>query len=670
MNMKKELQKPQFSSTILVQEIVNILKHPPFNDTMTLMSFNDKKEIELLDLIMKILEMIDDDLKISGNENPNTIIKKILDFLKTVNFPYSNEKQLEDDLTRADKRLLIQIIHFSLTKLNELKKKYYLSKFLNNINVIDELTGDEEIIELMNEYRELQSEFQATYHLAEEKRSSKPNLKDLKDEIKKLQTDKLQLNANIANFKKNYSSKNEFQSLFESTSKLRKEQEEDSNLEKQLMKLQYDLEEVDNKLLLSKQRLLDYKNNLREDISANDMLDNLRNQRDKNRDIVHNLTNIEIVEKKNKLKALEEILIMPEVTFDMLNQSRQEKKKLEMDLQNLELRLKNSPQRSPELEIYLNNIKIGAENKEKAQKALEKLEKDKQMLEHKLQELEKKFETTHGYRYITKGDLLRQIENIKEKKEIYTKLNKQIEVIKGERLILDRTIELLKHKAEDYEEIVSRIEEKYGAMAAIGTTKREMEELARKKKEIDNSKEITLEEYSKLIQELNKKLEASRSLYAPLIDKKERLQKELESMQPEYQRKKNVYDNSMSDTLKVYNKMKDDYNALESDFAKYQNDFYIQNTQLKIIDDQIRRYESENSFQKDKDKRLNRDFKSFTEYYREVISLHSKHIKELDFKKNSVRETSQDNYRQIKFFTDLKRLLNTKKNIIAQENRK
>lgn len=658
--MKKELLKPQFSSTTLVQEIVNILKQPPFNDTMTLMSFNEKKQFELLELITKILEMIDDDLKLGVNDNENTILKKILDFLTIVNFPYSSGKQLEDDLAQADKKLLIQIIHFSLTKLNELKKKYYLSKYLNNIKVPDELTGDEEIINLLNQFKDLQYEFQASYELVEEKRTQKPNLKDLKNEINKLSSDKIQLNVNINNFKKSYSNKPDFKTLFESTSRLRKEQEEDSNLEKQVSRLQYELEEVENKLLLSRQKLIDSKNNLKENVSANNLLENLRTERDKNRDISDNLANIEILDKRNKLKALEEILIMPEITYDILNNTRNEKKKLESDIERLEIKLKSSPKQSSELEIYLNNVKIASENKERSSKMLDKLEKDKQILEQKLQELEKKFENNNGYRYVRKGELIQQIENIKEKKETYSKFNKQLEALKGEGLLLDRTISLLKPKVDDFEEIVSKVEEKYGSFV-LNSTKKELEDLTRKKKDTDANKVLTLEEYSKLVFDLKKKIDSTQSLYAPLIDQKEGLQKELDNLQPEYQRKKNAYDSSMTDTLKEYNKIKENYSSLEAEYNKYQNDYFNFNTKLKIIENQIKRYESENGFLKDKDKRLNEKYKSFTDYYVELLNVHSKYIERLTVEKNSVRDTAQDNYRQLKFFNDMKSLLLAKK---------
>ncbi len=81
---------------------------------------------------------------------------------------------MEDDLLRGDKKLLVQILHFTLTKLGDLKKRYYLSKFLNNIQVSEEFSGEEEIIELMSKYRSLQAEFQAVYSMVEERRQMMP----------------------------------------------------------------------------------------------------------------------------------------------------------------------------------------------------------------------------------------------------------------------------------------------------------------------------------------------------------------------------------------------------------------------------------------------------------------------------------------------------------------
>ena len=84
------------------------------------------------------------------------------------------------------------------------------------------------------------------------------------------------------------------------------------------------------------------------------------------------------------------------------------------------------------------------------------------LLEHKYADYEKKYESSKGYKFVKKDDLIQQAENVKKKKEIYVRYNKILDSIKGEILILDRTINILKVKSDDYAGILKRLEEKNG----------------------------------------------------------------------------------------------------------------------------------------------------------------------------------------------------------------
>jgi hypothetical protein len=101
-------------------------------------------------------------------------------FRREVKIFFNFVRQLEEDLVKGEKKLLIQILHFLITKINELKKRYYLNKFSSNVKVSEEYEGDEEIIELLSKYRELQADFSSYNMLLEEKRQSVPVLYFLK----------------------------------------------------------------------------------------------------------------------------------------------------------------------------------------------------------------------------------------------------------------------------------------------------------------------------------------------------------------------------------------------------------------------------------------------------------------------------------------------------------
>ena len=659
MSKRFELQNPQFNSTTMVQEIVAVLKNPPFNQTLTLLSFEEKKEYELLELIVNALSLIEKSVKFD-NDNTAANLKEVFNFLRIVNFQYSSEAQLQEDLAKGDKRLLVQILHFILTKLDELKKKYYQNKYMAPIKVSDEYVGDDEIAELIANYKDLQAEFQTTYSMLEEKRANAPQIKELKEDIQKNQSDKLQLTSSIARFKKEYANKQDFQELLEMTSKLRKEQEQDSNLEKKLAKQQYDIKEIEERLLVAQQRLIDNKKNLTDNVSALQLLEDARNQRNANRDTYENLSKSEYIDKKNKLKTLEEILRMPEVTYDDLSNLKQTRLNLLNDIDKLENKLKNSPIKSSELQIYKQNALQATSAKETSSRLYDKFEKEKNLLEIKFNELNKKFESTKGYKFVRKDDLLQQAENLKKKKELYQKYQKNIDQIKGEGLILDRTINLLKDKTLEGEEILKRFEEKNGKI--LNQAKRELEQLATRKQEIDETKALTLEEYSKLIEQIKAKLndQNKKNILAPLTEEREKLKKEYNQIQPTYEKKKETFQKATADLQKVYDGVKEEYNKNEKVFRECQDKYHQLNLTMKLNEEMLKRCETEAQFMSKPDKRLNENFKTYQEYYKEIINQEGALIKDLREKQQKTKELYEDNDRQVKLYNYLRKILTVK----------
>ena len=656
---KRPVQNPQFNSTTMVQEIVAVLRRPPFNETLTLMSFEEKKEYELLDLIVKVMGMIDKKLKLDVN-NTEECLKATFDFLKILKFNYPSDRQLQEDLARGDKRLLIQILHFLLTNLKALTKTYYVNKYITPVQISDEYQGDEEIIDLLTQYKDLQAEFYTTYNMLEEKRQNAPQIKELKEDIAKNQSDKLQLTSSIARFKKEYANKPDFQALLEITSKLRKEQEQDSNLDKKILRQQYDIKDAEERLMIAQQRLMANQKNINENVSALQLLEIEKNQRNNNRDTYENLSKYELIDRRNRLKTLEQILQMPEITMNDLATLKNQRMSLINDIDKLENKLKNSPIQSSELQIYKQNAMQATTAKENSAKLLEKLEKEKNLLEIKFNEMNKKFEASKGYRFVRKDDLLQQAENLKKKKETYQKYQKAIDRIKGEALILDRTINILKEKTPDGEEILKKFEEKNGKV--LNQAKRELEILATRKQEIDESKALTLEEYAKLIQQIKKKIQDQdkKNVIAPLAEERDKLKREYEQILPTYEKKKANFQTATSSVQKDYDIVKEEYNKNEKVFRECQDKYHQLNLSMLINKEMLKRCENEGQFMSKPDKRYKDNFKTYQDYYKEVINQENEIIKDLREKQLKTKEAYEDNDRQMKLYNDLKRLLHMK----------
>lgn len=440
-------------------------------------------------------------------------------------------------------------------------------------------------------------------------------------------------------------SKKDFIELLEVTSKLRKEQEEDSNMDKRIMRQQYELEEYEDRLLISRQRLLDCKKNLSEKVSAIELLESLRNQRNSNRETLENLVKYEIPDRKNKIKSIEEILLMPEISYDEVSNMKKEKLALQNEIQKLENKFNNSAYNSSELTIFKQNAIQATNKKETALKILEKMEKEKALLEQKCLDLEKKYEQSKGFKFVRKDDILQQAENVKKKKEIFVKYNKTLDIIKGESLILDRTISLLKNKTPEGESILRKFEEKNGG--SLNIAKKELEDLSRKKQEIDINKAMTLEEYSKLIGQIRQKMQQTQMKHAPLIEEHEKCKKEYETLKTVCSQKKQLFDMSVAEIQSNYNKVKEVYMTLESQFIEAQNKYHQLNISLGIVDDMIKRCEAEITFSKKKDKRLNDKYKSYNDYYKAILNEQENFLKDLKEKQKKIKESYEDNTRQV-----------------------
>ena len=656
MSKRLEPQRVQLNSTTMIQDIVAILKNPPFNETMTLFSFEEKKEYELLDLIIKVMGMIDKSVKLDNNDTA-ACLKAVFEFLQVLKFPYPSERQLQDDLARGDKRLLIQILHFLLTGLRTLSDKYYVNKFTAPININQEYLGEDDILELYNQLKELQAEFLTTYNMLQEKKQTAPKNEEIQEDIRKCQNDKLQLSRSIAKLKKDYSNKPDFSALFEMTSKLRKEQEQDSNLEKKIAKQMYDIKEAEERLIVAQQRLLDNKKNLDNNVSALKLLENARAQRNNNRDAFENLSKYELIDRRNRIKTMEEIIQMPEISMSDLQELKQQRQELMLEIDKLENKLKNSPTHSSELQIYKQSAMQATNAREASEKNLAKLEKEKNLLEIKYNELNKKFESQKGYKFVRKNDLIQQAENLKKKKEIYHKCQKVIDKIKGEALILDRTINILKEKTPDGEDILKKYEEKNGKI--LDKAKKELEMLATRKQEIDESKALTLEEYSRLIQQLKKKIadQDKRNIIAPLAEERDKLKREYETILPTYEKKKRDFQNATADLRRNYDSVEAEYNESEKTFRECQNKYHQLNLSNIINEALLKRCDDESQYMSKPDKRLKDNYKDYQSYYREIINQENNLIKELREKQLKTKEAFEDNDRQSKMYSDMKALL-------------
>ena len=204
---------------------------------------------------------------------------------------------------------------------------------------------------------------------------------------------------------------------------------------------------------------------------------------------------------------------------------------------------------------------------------------------------------------------------------------------------------------------MKKYEEKNGKI--LNQAKRELEQLATRKQEIDESKALTLEEYAKLIQQLKKKIadQDKRNIIAPLAEERDKLKKEYEQILPNYEKKKRDFQNATADLRRNYDSIEAEYNESEKTFRECQNKYHQLNLSNIINEAMLKRCEDESQYMSKPDKRLKDNYKDYQSYYREIINQENNLIKELREKQLKTKEAFEDNDRQSKMYSDMKALL-------------
>ena len=180
--------------------------------------------------------------------------------------------------------------------------------------------------------------------------------------------------------------------------------------------------------------------------------------------------------------------------------------------------------------------------------------------------------------------------------------------------------------------------------------------------EIDESKALTLEEYSKLIQQLKKKIadQDKRNIIAPLAEERDKLKKEFEQISPIYEKKKRDFQSATSDLRESYEIVEKEYNETEKTFRECQDKYHQLNLSNIINEAMLKRCDDESQYMSKPDKRLKDNYKDYQSYYKEIINQENELIKELREKQLKTKEAFEDNDRQSKLYSDMKTLLTVK----------
>ena len=174
--------------------IVDRLNDQPFGMQMTMVAFDEKSPFELLEVVNTVMAHLSSAHQVDlRDETPDATAQRMLEFMRVLNYkmpPGLEQQQAKQALLHGDPNLIYPILSWMLQRLPELQKRAYLANFLVNVEVPEHMFSDEEIVEVYQQYRDLQEEFKEMHKTSEKYKSQLISPNEIKKAIMQMEEDK------------------------------------------------------------------------------------------------------------------------------------------------------------------------------------------------------------------------------------------------------------------------------------------------------------------------------------------------------------------------------------------------------------------------------------------------------------------------------------------------
>lgn len=656
------------ASTEEIKEIVRNLNAPPFSMNLTLYSFDEKSQLELLELLNSILAELDSKHKLDIREEAqDATALRITEFLKVLNFPSNFDIKFQQSLVMGDKKVIYPILYYILSSFPQMKQRAYLAKYLVSIYVPEEFTMDEDMQLIYQEYKELQSQFQGYHQELEQLRAqSLPNT-DLKKEIDQLENEKGQLLSRIAKYKQKFSGNAEFKELLDATSMLRKEQEEEARLVEKIHEQEQQVEWFSGSLLSAQQRLINIKKAVSTDTTAQDMLNLLKADVKKNREFCNERIGRELSEKIKRYEQMEQLISEPHVSQQDIDQLQNDVKLLQRETQMLEEKAKTAQNPTQDkLAIYKQQAAMASKKKEKTMETLAQLETDASKLEKRMSVKEEEYEKARGgNKFMGRDEFQKYAQSLRSKTNTFKQMKSQLAAIRSEVAILDRTEKLLRQKNKVLEDAVRNMERKQG-IEGYTSIQSGVEEVSKMQQEINMKKGATLEEMSRTVEQLVQMKEQKKAQLAPLIQERKTLYARYQEVSTEYEGKKAAYERANAYVETERQRLEEETKRLVEETTVLESKYHLLNAKMQVHDALLQRATNEQAFQTG-ERRLSAGAKSIKDLYQTRMTEQAAISNEMRKNQKIIKETSEVNSRQVKLFSDLRKLLMLKSQLVKMD---
>eukprot|EP00056_Hartaetosiga_gracilis_P000641 m.39429 g.39429 ORF g.39429 m.39429 type:complete len:667 (-) comp10288_c0_seq1:85-2085(-) len=638
-----------------VREIVEGLNQPPFEKGFTLIGFDSITPEQLISVLNDVFVEIAPDHDVdTRTELPEDRVMRMMSLLRVLRFkPSIPAPDFAAGLLDGQRDVIYPIIHWALPRVADLKKRAYLANYLMTIEVPAEMMQNEEVVGTREEYLNLIEAFKETHKDVEQLRSSGFSLLEVKNDIQSMEREKEQIQKRIARMKQKYEGSQDVKKMLEATHKVRKEEEREEQLEQQRQDQTEQLSQAEDRLQRTMQLLRETKANA---ITGGPqaVLSNLEEEVKMRRFISQQKLTQSIEEKKNAIRESQRILSDGAMTQGDLNPLHQQIQDLTREMnEKMAERVRANAEGDDKLPMFKQQAAIISSKKqavaEKLQDAEDELAKVEKDYHGRVRMAEAK-----GPRILKDDELKKYVAKVRTKGTAYKEKKSKMTQILNENITLTNTVGILERNEAMAKHALSKIEAQHG-VSGVTDAQSKLEDVSATKSEIDTRKGAALDDISKMVMELNKKITSKRAVLAPLITALRDLRVSAQSVKGEYEEKKEQYDSQASSLHASKARLESQVKGMREEMAVEESRYHYLQHMLKHANYQLQRAQREMKLYLGQV-----EGKSLRDVITKKIQEQERLGKQLRDRKKEVEENHEGNMQQLEMWRDLEVLMKAK----------
>jgi intraflagellar transport protein 81 len=293
------------------------------------------------------------------------------------------------------------------------------------------------------------------------------------------------------------------------------------------------------------------------------------------------------------------------------------------------------------------------------EEALEIASRELETLGRELEAKESKLSELSGPKFMRRDEFKAYAAALRNKTGTFKQLKQELSDMRNETVVLANTEALLRGRAGDMDAFLRRLEEKKG-VSGYTSVQSDLEKVSALNARINESKGATLNEISRIVEDINRAIKDKKAKLAPAIQALRQARAEAGEVEDVWLQEKARYES-------VASGLEAEKIALEREADAAQNEAVSEESRRAMLiamaesaQAQIDRAREEAAYERGEQGRYLRDFKTLKELYTHKLGQLESLAKELRKKQKDIRDNAGLHAAQRAKFLDLKRLLSAK----------